>query len=76
MLGLVAATMAIVYLLPKLTRSVPPALVAILSVGLAVYLLDLPTRTLGDMAEIAGGLPGFALPEVPWTLECPSTTCW
>ncbi len=76
MLGLVAATMAIVYLLPKLTRSVPPALVAILSVGLAVHLLDLPTRPLGDMAEITGGLPGFALPEVPWTLECPSTTCW
>lgn len=69
MLGLVAATMAIVYLLPKLTRSVPPALVAILSVGLAVHLLDLPTRPLGDMAEITGGLPGFALPEVPWTLE-------
>lgn len=69
MLGLVAATMAIVYLLPKLTRSVPPALVAILSVGLAVYVLDLPTRTLGDMANIAGGLPHFALPQLPWTWE-------
>src|SRR5690606_26652852 len=69
MLGLVAATMAIVYLLPRLTRTVPPALVAILGVGLAVYLLDLPTRTLGDMAEIAGGLPQFALPQLPWTLE-------
>src|SRR6218665_1072315 len=69
MLGLVALTMAIVYLLPRLTRSIPPALVAILSVGLAVYLLDLPTRTLGDMAHIAGGLPTFALPNLPWTLE-------
>jgi SulP family sulfate permease len=69
MLGLVAATMAIVYLLPRLTRSVPPALVAILCVGLAVYLLELPTRTLGDMADIAGGLPQFALPELPWSLD-------
>jgi len=69
MLGLVALTMAIVYLLPRLTRSVPPALVAILSVGLAVYLLNLPTRTLGDMAHIAGGLPTFALPALPWTVE-------
>src|SRR6218665_2639632 len=33
MAGLVALTMAIVHLLPKLTRSVPPALVAILGVG-------------------------------------------
>ncbi|KPX41228.1 SulP family inorganic anion transporter [Pseudomonas syringae pv. tagetis] len=69
MLGLVALTMSIVYLLPRLTRVAPPALVAILSVGLAVYLLGLPTRTLGDMAHIAGGLPVFALPDIPWNLE-------
>ena len=69
MVGLVALTMAIVYLLPRLTRSVPPALVAILGVGLAVYLLGLPTRTLGDMAHIAGGLPAFAWPDIPWNLK-------
>jgi SulP family sulfate permease len=69
MAGLVALTMAIVYLLPRLTRSVPPALVAILGVGLAVELLGLPTRTLGDMAHIAGGLPTFALPDISWNLE-------
>ncbi|MCQ9471951.1 SulP family inorganic anion transporter [Pseudomonas alliivorans] len=69
MLGLVALTMAVVYVLPRVTRAVPPALVAILGVGLAVYFLDLPTRTLGDMAHIAGGLPMFNLPDIPWTLE-------
>jgi SulP family sulfate permease len=69
MVGLVAVTMAIVYGLPRLTRAVPPALVAILGVGLAVYLLGLPTRTLGDMAHIAGGLPTLALPDIPWNLE-------
>jgi len=69
MIGLVALTMLVVYVLPRLTRAVPPALVAILGVGLLVYLLDLPTRTLGDMAHIAGGLPQLAWPDVPWTLE-------
>jgi len=69
MTGLVLLTMAIVYILPRLTRAVPPALVAILGVGLLVYLFGLPTRTLGDMAHIAGGLPSFALPDIPWTLE-------
>ncbi|MDH4870006.1 SulP family inorganic anion transporter [Pseudomonas sp. BN515] len=69
MLGLVALTMAIVYILPRLTRVVPPALVAILGVGLLVYLLGLPTRTLGDMAHIAGGLPALAMPDIPWNLE-------
>jgi SulP family sulfate permease len=69
MLGLVAATMAVVYVLPRITKAVPPALVAILGVGLAVYLFGLPTRTLGDMAHIAGGFPALALPSVPWNLE-------
>ncbi|KIV69622.1 Sulfate permease [Pseudomonas sp. FeS53a] len=69
MLGLVGLTMAVVWLLPRLTRAVPPALVAILGVGLLVHLLGLPTRTLADMAQIAGGLPSFALPSVPWNLE-------
>ncbi|MBH3460498.1 SulP family inorganic anion transporter [Pseudomonas parafulva] len=69
MVGLVALTMLVVYVLPKLTRAVPPALVAIVGVGLLVYLLELPTRTLGDMAHIAGGLPQLAWPEVPWNLE-------
>ncbi|MGY4816517.1 SulP family inorganic anion transporter [Pseudomonas chlororaphis subsp. piscium] len=69
MLGLVALTMAIVHLLPRLSRAVPPALVAILGVGLLVHLLGLPTRTLGDMAHIAGGLPSLVLPDIPWNLE-------
>ena len=69
MLGLVAITMGVVYLLPRLTRAVPPALVAIVGVGVGVSLLNLPTRTLGDMAHIAGGLPVFTLPDIPWGLE-------
>lgn len=69
MLGLVLLTMAIAYLLPRLTRSVPPALVAILAVGALTHLLQLPTRTLGDMAQIAGGWPTLAWPDVPWNLD-------
>lgn len=69
MLGLVVLTMAIVLLLPRLTRAVPPALVAVLGVAVLSAALGLDTRTLGDMAHIAGGLPTLALPDVPWTLE-------
>jgi SulP family sulfate permease len=69
MLGLVALTMIIVYVLPRLTRAVPAALVAIVGVSLLVGWLGLPTRTLADMAEIAGGLPNFHWPQIPWTLE-------
>ncbi|OLU13648.1 sodium-independent anion transporter [Pseudomonas sp. PA1(2017)] len=69
MLGLVALTMAIVYILPRLTKVIPPALAAILTVGLLTYFLHLPTHTLGDMAKIAGNLPVPALPQIPWSLE-------
>jgi SulP family sulfate permease len=69
MAGLVALTMLVVYLLPRLTRAAPPALVAIAGVGLLSGLLGLPTRTLGDMAHIAGGLPVPHLPAVPLTLD-------
>jgi len=69
MVGLVAVTMAIVYLLPRLTKAVPPALVAIVGVGLCAQLLHLPVRTLGDMATIAGGLPTFSIPQLPMTME-------
>ena len=69
MAGLVALTMGVVYGLPRLTRAVPPALVAILGVGVLVSALHLPTRTLGDMAHIAGSLPVFAWPAVTWDWE-------
>ncbi|HEY1998947.1 SulP family inorganic anion transporter [Paraburkholderia sp.] len=69
MSGLVALTMVIVYLLPRLTKAVPPALVAIVGIGALSQLLHLPTRTLGDMAHIAGNLPQFHFPGVPFTLQ-------
>ncbi|MGI4849259.1 MAG: SulP family inorganic anion transporter [Janthinobacterium lividum] len=65
MLALVLLTMAIVHLLPRLTRVLPPALVAIVGVALLAHWLALPTRTLGDMAHIAGDWPLFHLPAVP-----------
>ena len=69
MLGLVALTMAIIYLLPKLTMALPSALAAILVVTALVHGLDLDTRTVGDLASVAGGLPTFHLPLVPLTLD-------
>lgn len=69
MLGLVLATMAIIHFLPKWTKVVPPSLVAILAVSFTVILFEIPTRTVGDIASIAGGMPSFHLPVVPLNLE-------
>ncbi|MEK8090753.1 SulP family inorganic anion transporter [Thermithiobacillus plumbiphilus] len=69
MLGLIALTMAIMHFLPRLTRAVPSALAAIVVVTLLVMGLNLETRSVGDLASIAGGLPAFHLPMVPINLE-------
>jgi SulP family sulfate permease len=65
MAGLVALTMAIVYGLPKLTKAVPASLVAIVAVSALVIFGGLKTKSVGDIASIAGGLPGFHIPQVP-----------
>jgi SulP family sulfate permease len=65
MLGLIALTMAIIYLLPRVTRAIPSALAGIVVVSLLVIFSGVDTRTVGDMASIEGGLPQFHLPVVP-----------
>ncbi|SFR96968.1 SulP family inorganic anion transporter [Sphingomonas jatrophae] len=67
--AMVAAGLAIIYLLPRLTRAVPSALVAILLLAVVSIALGLPVRTVGDMGRLPDGLPSFALPAVPLTLE-------
>ncbi|AWM31674.1 SulP family inorganic anion transporter [Hymenobacter nivis] len=67
MAGLVALTMAIIYFLPRLTKAVPPSLVAIVVVSALVILGGLHTKSVGDIASIAGGLPTLHVPQVPFT---------
>lgn len=81
MLGLVALTMAIIYVLPKITTAVPASLAAIITVTLIVHGMDLDARTVidfvkdmlpaeqRDSATLAGELPSFAIPMVPFSVE-------
>ena len=64
MLGLVALTMAIIQYLPKLTKAIPSSLAAIIVVTLIVIGMGLESRTVGDMASIAGGLPELHIPAI------------
>ena len=78
MLGLIALTMGIIHFLPKLTKAVPSSLVAIVVVTVLAASLDLDARTVIDYVRdmtndptrtLAGGLPSFSIPEVPFSLE-------
>ncbi len=65
MSGLVLLTIAIIILLPKITRAVPPSLVAIIVVFLVVLGFNIDTKTVSDIASVSGGFPPFHIPEVP-----------
>lgn len=67
--GLVALTIAIVVLLPKVTKAVPSSLVAIIVVFLLVYFFGIDTKTVKDIASVSGGFPPFHIPQIPLTWE-------
>lgn len=69
MAGLVALTIAIIILLPKITKAVPASLVAILVVFAIVLLFDIETKQVVDIASVSGSLPPFHIPNIPFTLE-------
>ena len=67
--AMVGAGLAIIYLLPRLTKAVPSPLIAILVLAAISIALGLPVRTVGDMGRLPEGLPTLALPDVPLTLD-------
>jgi sulfate permease, SulP family len=65
--GIGIATIAIVFLWPRVTQRVPGSLVAILVTTAAVQLLDLPVETIGSrFGSVSGALPTLRLPHVDW----------
>lgn len=69
MLGFVVLTMAIIHFMPKLTKAVPASLTAILVVSAIIIGFQIPTKTVGDIASISGGLPQFHIPNIPFDFE-------
>ncbi len=67
--AMVAAGLAIIYLLPRLTTAIPSPLAAILVLSALSIGLAIPVHTVGDMGKLPEGLPYLVLPKVPLTLE-------
>ena len=69
MLGLIALTMAIMFGLPKLTKKVPAALIAIIVVAMITIFGKLDVSTVGSFIKDGGGegLKG-SLPSFQWQL--------
>ena len=69
MVGLVALTIAIILLFPKITKAIPSSLVAIVIVFFVVIGFNIDTKTVSDIASVSGGFPPFHIPNIPFTLN-------
>ena len=69
MLTLVAATMAIIWIMPRITTVIPAPLAGIGIVAAIVIGFGLDVPRVGDLASIEGGLPPFHIPMVPLSFE-------
>ncbi|GAA2141668.1 SulP family inorganic anion transporter [Nocardioides koreensis] len=66
---MVAAGVALIVLLPRVTRVVPAPLVAIVVLTALTLTVGLDLPTVGDEGELPDSLPTLFLPHVPFTLE-------
>jgi sulfate permease, SulP family len=69
MLGLVALTMGIIWLMPRITTAFPAPLAGIAVVAGIVIFFGIDVPRVGDLASIEGGLPLFHIPMVPINFE-------
>ncbi|WP_415184042.1 SulP family inorganic anion transporter [Phaeovulum sp.] len=67
--ALVAAALAIIYLLPRLTTAVPSPLVTIVVLTALTLAFGWDVRTVGDMGDLPDAFPSFLIPDVPLTFE-------
>jgi SulP family sulfate permease len=67
--GLFTLTLAIVHFFPRLTKAVPPPLVAIVAVTILVSFEGLQVPNVGGLGSLRAGLPGLSELKVPldWT---------
>ena len=69
MLGLVALTMFLIWVTPKVTKFIPAPLAGIGIVAAIVIAFGIDVPRVGDMSSIKGGLPPFHIPQVPFSME-------
>ncbi|MEO1622645.1 MAG: SulP family inorganic anion transporter, partial [Cyanobacteria bacterium J06632_3] len=75
MYAMVAAGLAIIYLLPYLTqripliKAIPTPIVAVVALTAITVSTGMRLPTVGDMGDLPITLPVFRLPDVPFTLE-------
>lgn len=66
---MIGVGLAIIILLPRITKIVPAPLVAIVALTAVVMIFGIKVPTVGDMGELPDALPLLGLPAVPFTVD-------
>ncbi|WP_100405376.1 SulP family inorganic anion transporter [Bacillus solitudinis] len=66
---MVAVTLLIIYLLPRLTRAIPSSLVALVGLTAFSIFTGMNIQTIGDIGPITSTLPVFIIPNIPFSFE-------
>jgi len=66
---MVAVGLAIIYLLPRVTKAIPSPLVAIVLLTAVAITFGFDVRTVGDMGALPDTLPVFLIPDIPLNLD-------
>lgn len=67
--AMTAGGLAIIYLFPRISKTLPSPLVCIVVLTALAMWLQLPIRTVGDMGTFPDRLPVLGLPDVPLTWQ-------
>jgi SulP family sulfate permease len=67
--AMIAAGLAIIYLLPRLTTAVPSPLICIVVLTSISFAVPMPLRTVADLGRLPSSLPSLVLPHVPMAWE-------
>jgi SulP family sulfate permease len=67
--AMIAAGLAIIYLVPRLTTAIPSPLICIVILTCISLLLPMPLHTVADLGRLPSSLPSLVLPHVPVTWE-------
>ena len=67
--AMIAAGLAIIYLVPRLTRAIPSPLICIVVLTGISFAVPMPLHVVADLGRLPSSLPSFVLPHVPVTWE-------
>lgn len=66
---MVIGGLGIIYLFPKINKSIPSPIIAIIIISIISFFMKSDVSTVGGLGKISGTLPRFSIPHVSFNLE-------